>query len=153
MRGGIARMSLDRLEQRFSRLVVVALCSVEHGEVVVRLGKGGIIDSEGAKDLQRLVGALLLDEHQSFEKTRLGVPGLDAEALFQKRQRLLVPAAAHELLRLGELLGGGQPAHARDQRSQSAEQSSHRQIVMEPRLAVVPFRASLRLRRREAPRA
>ena len=131
MRGGVARVRVDRELERGFRLVEIALRGVEHREVVVGLGELGIVLGEPGEHLDRVGHALLLGEDEALEEAPLRIARLRFQECLDLVERRLQLALAVEFLRFAQVVGGRRPREHGDGSERGRVEARERETTQE----------------------
>ena len=133
--GGIGRVRADGHLERLARFFVLPLRRVEHREIVVRLGKLGVILGELGEDVDRISRLVLLGEDQALEEPALRVLGLLREILIDTFERLRLLTLLEEFADVLELIGvhsAGRQQERRgggEKRGKKRRETDHRAIL------------------------
>src|SRR3954466_10482656 len=98
-------MGTDRLLERDARFLVLPLSRVDHGEIVIRLGKLRIILRELGEEVDRFLGVALIGEDQSLQEARLWIAWLRGKHLVDALERLLMLSGFQHAARILEIVG------------------------------------------------
>lgn len=84
----------------------LALCGVEHGQIVVRLWQVGDVTCQRAKDVYGQIVLLLFCGDHTLQKAHMYVVAVAAQVCLRKRCRFGQLALGHELIDFGDGRGG-----------------------------------------------
>lgn len=84
----------------------LALCGVEHGQIVVRLWQVGEVTCQRAKDFYGQIVLLLFCGDHTLQKAHMYVVAVAAQVCLRKRCRFGQLALGHELIDFGDGRGG-----------------------------------------------
>ena len=104
--GGIAGVDAGGLLERLRGFLHLALCGVEHGQIVVRLWQVGDVTCQRAKDVYGQIVLLLFCGDHTLQKAHMYVVAVAAQVCLRKRCRFGQLALGHELIDFGDGRGG-----------------------------------------------